>query len=76
MVFLKATHKGKKDVKKFTLCNVCPSAITSSDDLKDLIKTNLHDDNNWPGDFKVGYMMGIEVIRVQTKEDLKGKKVK
>ena len=67
--FLKATHKGKKDMKKFTLRNVYPSIITSSDDLKDLIKTNLRDDI-WPDDFDVGYMMGTEVIRVQTEEDL------
>ena len=40
------------------------------DDLKDLIKTNLHDDI-WPGDFDVGYTTGTEVIRVWTEEDLK-----
>ena len=44
--------------------------ITSSDDLKDLIKKNLHDDIKC-GDFDVGYMEGTEVISVRIKEDLK-----
>ena len=35
-VFLKATYKGKKEVKKFTLRNVDPTLIRSSGDLKDL----------------------------------------
>ena len=42
--------------------------MTSSSDLKDLIKTNFHDD---VGDFDVSYMVGTEVIRVRTEEDLK-----
>ena len=42
-VFLKASCKGKKDVKKFTLRNVDPSLTTSSGDLKELIKANLHE---------------------------------
>ena len=33
-VFLKATYKGKKETKKFMLCNVDPTLITSSDNLK------------------------------------------
>ena len=71
-VFLRTTYKGKKEVKKFTHRNVDPALITSSDDLKDLIKTNLHDDTK-SGDFDVGYMymMGTEVIRVRTEEDSK-----
>ena len=69
-VFLKATYKSKKEIKKFTLRNVEHTRITSSDDLKDLIKTNLHDDIK-SGDFDVGYMIGTEVIRVRTEEDLK-----
>ena len=69
-VFLKATYKGKKDAKTFTLRDVDPSVITSSDDLKDLIKTCLHDDIK-SGDFDVGYMPGTNVIRVRTEEDLK-----
>ena len=68
-VFLKASCKGK-DVKKFTLRNVDPSLITSSGDLKELIKANLHDDIK-SGDFDVGYMIGNEVIRVRTEEDLR-----
>ena len=69
-VFLKATCKGKKEVKKFTLHNVNPTLITSSNDLKDLIKMNLHDDIKC-GDYDVGYMVGTAIIRVRTKEDLK-----
>ena len=69
-VFLKATYKGRKDVKKFTLRNVDPALITSSDDLKGLIRANLHNDIK-SGDFDVGYMIGSEVIRVRTEEDLK-----
>ena len=63
---MKATYKGKK---KFTLRNVDPTLMTSSSDLKDFMKTNFHDVK--PGDFNVGYMVGTEVIRVQTKEDSK-----
>ena len=44
--------------------------MTSSSDLKDLIKTNFHDDVK-SGDFDVGNMVGTEVIRVQAEEDLK-----
>ena len=69
-VFLKATYKGQKEVKKFTLRNVDPTLMTSSSDLKDLIKTNFHDDIK-SGDFDVGYMVGTEIIRVRTEEDLK-----
>ena len=69
-VFLKASCKGKKDVKKFTLRNVDPSLITSSGNLKELIKANLHDDIK-SRDFDVGYMIGNEVIRVHTEEDLR-----
>ena len=47
-----------------------PSDITSSDDLKRLIKRNLRD-NITLGDFDVGYMLGTEVIRVRTVEDLR-----
>ena len=43
--------------------------MTSSSDLKDLIKTNFHDDIKTGDD--VGYMVGTEVIRVRTEEDLK-----
>ena len=67
---MKATYKGKKEVKNFTLRNVDPTLMTSSSDLKDLIKTNFHDDVKC-GDFDVGYMVGTEVIRVWTEEDLK-----
>ena len=69
-VFLKAACKGKKEVKKFTLRNVDPTRITSSDDLKDFIETNFHGDVK-SGDFDVGYMMGTEIIRVRSEEDLK-----
>lgn len=69
-VFLKASYKGKKDVKKFTLRNVDPTLITSSGDLKELIKANLQDDIK-SGDFDVGYMVGNEVTRVRTEEDLR-----
>ena len=69
-VFSKADYKEKKDIKKFTLRHVDPSDITSSDDLKRLIKRNLRDDITL-GDFDVGYMLGTEVIRVRTVEDLR-----
>ena len=66
---MKATYKGKKEVKKFTLRNVDPTLMMSSNDLKDLSKTNFHNDVK-SGDFDVACMVGAEVIRVQT-EDLK-----
>ena len=59
-----------KEVKKFTLRNIDPTQITSSDDLKDFIETNFHGDMK-SGDFDVGYMVGTEIIRVRTEEDLK-----
>ena len=69
-VFLKAACKGKKDVQMFTVWNVNPSIVTSSDDLKDLIKDSLEDDIT-SGGFDVGYMLGSNVIRICSKEVVK-----
>ena len=49
--------QGKKDIKTFTRRNVDITAITSSHDLKELIKESLHDDIS-SGNFDVGYMQG------------------
>ena len=69
-VLLKVVCKGKKDIKTFTLRNVDTTAITSSDDLKELIKESLGDDIH-SGNVDVGYMQGTNnVIRDRTRDDI------
>lgn len=58
-----------KEFKTFMLRNVDTAAIVSSHDLKKLIKKSLHDDIS-SRDFDIGYMVGSNVIRVCTKEDV------
>ena len=59
----------KKDSRNFTLRNLNTTEVCSCDDLKKVIRSQLHQDIT-SKDFDIGYVQGSNVIRIRSREDL------
>ena len=69
-VLLKAVHKGnKKGAKMFTLRKIDPTASSSPDGLKSVMRKQLKEDVG-SEDFDIGYVEGTNVVRIRSREDL------
>ena len=69
-VLVKAVRKGKKEAKTFTIRNVNPLSVMTRGQVQNLIKECLQGDII-SGNFDVGFINGVNVIRVRTREDVK-----
>lgn len=68
-VLLKAAQRSNlKETKTFTIRNVDTASILSLNDLKSLIRDRFSGDIR--SSFDVGYVQGVNVIRIRSKEDL------
>ena len=70
-VLIKVCPRGnKKENKTFSLRNINPSSVTSVDELRDVIKSQLRNEVTHSYIFDVGYLQGSNVVSIRNSEDI------